>query len=243
VTPTPCMVDMYHGDSLPYATYAGDAIGFALMVAGGWPFLIHKASQGSLDTDTKVVGRLAAAAGVPGMNIGIYHFMDDSPIHTQIGRFMGVYAQVSSSVPKGTFIRLAIDNEPSTLGLAVTAQTDQRAAMMAQAMYMANGKLPLVYGDASQFFSATSSGFLTSCPRWLAKYGPWATNTQWGHGWSAGQWQQFSDGTTNTTPTLRFNRNVMFSLSHISVPGFTGTPLDMSAFSGSLAEAIQTWGM
>jgi hypothetical protein len=226
VTPTPCMVDMYHGDSLPYATYAADAVGFAQMVAGGWPFLIHKASQGSFDTDTKVVGRLAAAAGVSGMNIGIYHFMDDSSIHTQIGRFMGVYAQVAANVPKGTFIRLAVDNEPRELGLAVTAQTDKRAAKMAKAMYMANGRMPLVYGDASEFFSAPSCGFLTSCPRWLAKYGPWAASDQWGPGWSSGQWQQFSNGTI-----------------HTSVPGFVGTPLDMSAFSGSLAEAIKTWGM
>lgn len=227
MTPTPCLMDAFHGDSFPYDTYADDAIGFAQMVAGNWPFFISKGAQGSLNQDTKVVGRIAAAAGVTGMNVGIYAFMDDSPIHTQIGNFMGVYAQVMAAVPKGTFVRLAVDNEPDTLGLAVTAQTDRMASMMAQAMYMANGRLPLIYGDASEFFSAASCGFLTQCPRWLAKYGSWATNTQWGPGWSSGQWQQYSDGQVNTLG--------------ISVPGFAGIQLDMSAFSGSLAEAIQTW--
>jgi GH25 family lysozyme M1 (1,4-beta-N-acetylmuramidase) len=220
-------MDAYHGDVFPYPTYAANAYGFAQMVASKWPFFVSKASQGSFDRDTKVVGRIAAAAGVSGMNVSIYHFMDASPIHTQIGNFMGIYAQVLASVPKGSFIRLAVDNEPSTLGLDVTPQTDQMASMMAQAMYVANKRLPLIYGDASEFFSAMSCGFMTTCPRWLAKYGPWATSAQCGPGWTNWQWQQFSGDGINTL--------------NLSVPGFAGVQLDMSAFAGSLAEAIKTW--
>jgi hypothetical protein len=231
MTPTPCMMDCFHGDSFPYPTYATDALAFAQMVAGKWPFLMHKGAQGSLEQDTKVVGRLSAAAGVLGLSLGIYHFMDDSPIHQQIGNFMGIYAQVSAACPKGTFLRLAVDNEPTTLGLAVTAQTDAMANMMAQAMYMANGRRPLIYGDASEFYSASAktSGFMNQCPRWLAKYGPWATSMQCGPGWTNWQWQQFSDGGENTLG--------------LSVPGFAGKELDMSAFAGSLAEAVQAWAM
>jgi hypothetical protein len=97
--------------------------------------------------------------------------------------------------------------------------------MMAQAMCAATGCLPLVYGDASEFYAADP--FLSQCPRWLAKYGPWAKSSECGPGWSSCQWQQFSGDGVNTRG--------------FSVPGFAGITLDMSAFSGSVDEAKQTW--
>jgi hypothetical protein len=218
------MLDLYHGDRLPYSTYAGDIVGFKQMVAGGWPFLMHKASQGSDLRDTKVVDRVADASNVPGMQVGIYHFMDDSPLHTQMANFTSVYMRLTAAVAPSVFIRLCVDNEPSTLGLPVTAASDMLASNMAQFMFGLNGKLPLIYGDASQFWA--HNAFLSQCPRWLAKYGPWALNNQWGPGWSAGQWQQFSGGGVN--------------MLGLTIPGMPGI-FDMSAFSGSLAEAVATW--
>lgn len=225
--PTPCMTDLSHNDKLPYSTYAADREGFVQMVAGHWPFLMHKLSQGSSFIDPTVVGRLAQAAQVPDLNIGVYHFMDDSPIHNQIGTFMGGLMKLGAALPAGTFLRLMVDNEPQTLDLPVTARSDALANMMAQAMFSATGRHPLVYGNRYNFFSARSIGFMAACPLLLAKYGPDATAGGCPPGWVNWQWQQFSDGTVDTRD--------------LSVPGFTGVALDMSEFAGSLAEAIQTW--
>ncbi len=228
MTPTPCMVDVYHSNSLPPSTYAGDVALFTAMAAGGWPFLVHKATQGSDDQDNRMIGRLTAAAGVQGLNLGIYHFMDASPIHMQITNFMSAYMKLLAAAPKDTFIRLAVDNEPFTLGLPVTAQSDALAMQMAQFMQGLTGRFPLIYGDAQEFYGTASCNWLGQCPRWLAKYGPWAASHQWGPYWSAGQWQQFSGDGVNTMG--------------INVPGL-GVNYDMSAFSGPLADAIQTWSM
>jgi hypothetical protein len=222
------MADFSHNDALPYPTYASDAVGFAQMVAQGWPFVMHKLTQGSNFLDPKVLGRLASAATIPDICLGVYHFMDDSPIHEQLANFSWAYMELTSRLPKGMFVRFAVDNEPSTLGLPVTPSSDRLAAQMAEAMFMVKGKMPLIYGDASEFASVASCGFMGQCPRWLAKYGPWATSSQWGPAWSSGEWQQFSDGTINTLG--------------VEVPGFANTSLDMSAYSGSdLQEAITVW--
>jgi len=223
------MADFSHNNQLPYPTYAADRIGFAQMVAGKWPFVMHKLTQGASFVDPTVVGRLSQAAQVPGINLGVFHFMDDSPIHLQVGNFMGGLMRLATALPTGTFVRLAVDNEPDTIGLPVTAQSDALAAMMAQAMFAATGKRPLVYGNRYNFFSARTIGPMAASQLWLAKYGPDADAAGCPPGWVNWQFQQFSDGSVDTRG--------------LSVPGFGGVALDMSEFAGSLAEAIQTWTM
>lgn len=217
MTPTLCMLDLSHNDSIPTKRYSDDLLVFQQINMGGYPFLIHKATQGIDFIDPRLLGRMMYA-GQAGLDLGIYHYMDMSPVAAQVAYFLMAYRKVSEYAG-GKFV-LALDFE-YTQGMADAAST-MFADDFVQAIHAATGIWPLLYTGRWDVLPQVKGSCLAACPLWLAEYGDnpvppkgWA-NFTW--------WQKYGDGLNNapTVPVL-------------------GNSIDQSLFAGSLNEAKAWW--
>ncbi len=213
---TPCVFDLYHGDPLSGLDYADDTPLFVKALMAGWPWLIHKLTQGVTEQDPLAIGRLAAAARAS-LLLGVYHFMTDETVTNQVANLMHQLGLARAAIAPAKLV-VIIDNEPDP----ATTATDAAASAVASAVRSITGQWPIVYGNRYNFHSAKTVGSLAMCKLWLAEYG---TNpigpSPWGNFPSMMvPLHQYSDGTVGPNP--------------VNIPGIG--LVDQSTFAGSLAD-------
>jgi lysozyme len=213
---TPGMYDLFHGDRLASPNYAGDTALFAKALTAGWPWLIHKLTQGAIFQDPLALGRLIAAARA-NLLLGVYHFMTSEPVTSQIANLMHSVGLARAAIAPAKLV-IVIDNEP----VPATPATDAAASAVADAIRVVTGRWPLLYGNRFNFFSAKTVGSLAMCKLWLAEYGtnpiaplPWGDFPS-----TTCPLHQYSDGQVGPNP--------------VDIPGIG--KVDQSAFAGRLAE-------
>src|SRR5215472_14495286 len=209
MTPTLCMIDLSHNNSIPTHRYADDQAVFA-QIAATYPFLMHKATQGVDFVDPTVMGRLPYAAKA-GMQLGIYHYMDTSPVAAQVAYFLMAYHDLRMAA--GWPLVLALDFE-YTQGSADATSTGY-AAEFARSICAATGIWPLLYTGRWDIDPQVKGSVLAACPLWLAEYGD---NPVPPKGWADYMWwQKYGDGLNGAPDAPVLSR-----------------PIDQSLFSGSL---------
>jgi lysozyme len=208
---TRCCYDLFHGDSLSGLSYNSDIALFQEAYDAGWIAMIHKLSQGAGFVDPRGVGRLRAAAQVPGKLLGGYHFMTLSdPVAAQVGNFLHAAGRV------GVPLLLVLDFETIPSG-----EAEAMASEFVNALRLKSGVWPVLYSGRWEI-TPTALDNLPACPLWLAEYG---TRPIPPPGWTDWVLHQYSDGRVGPGP--------------VDIPGIGF--VDQSEFAGTLDELRAWW--
>lgn len=222
----------------PYLTgvldiYAGNT-GYSLPAVrdGGIVALIHKASEGSTQTDSRFLPVMEEAHEL-GFLRGAYHFARSGDPVAQADRFV-------------TIVRKAVEPESILLALDLegaldlpTTMTTRDAARFVERVRELTGRWPLFYAGASKLRERArrdpnSMQVLARCPLWLAQYGEEPAREKIpaafpGDGWAL--WQ-FTNGKEGPNDQVAFPR---------ITAGFKRGRQDRSAWRGTVEELRAWW--
>lgn len=194
-------------------SHYNDVTSFPEIKASGIVGVIHKATQGTGDTDPAYAARRSAAISA-GLWWGAYHFGTNADGAAQAQYFLSV-------VNPGPQDLLALDFEQNGNDTMTLAQAEQ----FVTEMFNQTGRYPGFYSDSqiSSLLGDTVNPTLQQCWLWRAEYGAetvvpptWPTWTMW----------QYTDGNYGSPPAL---------------PGLSGI-CDRDKFNGSMDGLARLWG-
>ncbi|MGB9369578.1 MAG: glycoside hydrolase family 25 protein [Xanthobacteraceae bacterium] len=194
-------------------SHYNEVTSFSVIKASGILGVIHKATQGTSDTDPTYASRRTAALAA-GLWWGAYHFGTNADGAAQAQYFLSV-------VNPGPQDLLALDFEQNGNDTMTLAQAEQ----FVSEVFSETGRYPGFYSDSmiSSLLGDTVNPTLQQCWLWRAEYGAapvvpptWPTWTMW----------QYTDGSYGSPPAL---------------PGVTGT-CDRDKFNGSMDGLARLWG-
>lgn len=189
-------------------------IDFTKLKTAGILGVIHKATQGSTDSDPTYLAHRAAALQA-GLLWGAYHFGTDSDGVQQAINFLKVVGD-----PAGTLLALDFESNPTGPSMSL----EEARAFITQ-IKTATGRYPGFYSghDIKDALGSSTDSVLANCWFWLAQYGPtpvvpqnWKTWTLW----------QYTDGALGPDPT--------------EIPGLGRYDRDL--FNGSAEQLRAFWG-
>jgi lysozyme len=200
------IIDIYHGNNIDLETAFG----------GGIVAIIHKATQGPGNRDSKYHERRQAAREL-GFLWGAYHFSSGHPVTDQVENFLS-YAK-----PEDDDL-ISLDWEHSTDGSP--DMTLAQARTFVQMIKDETGRWPVVYGGdlLREQIGNQVDAILLNCPLWYVRYSAtpkgiptqvWETYTLW----------QYTDGEGGPEPH--------------NTPGVTGA--DRNVFEGTAEELKAQW--
>jgi len=197
-------------------SHYNNAVNFSEARQGGLLGVVHKATQGTFETDPEYAARrpLALAAG---LLWGAYHFGTDADGAAQAQHFL-------STARPAPGVLLMLDFEAPAAGPGMSRA---QAEAFVQAVHAATGRYPGLYSTCGYLAAtgAEQSSVLAKCWLWLAEYAPiaepkapplWRTWTMW----------QYTDGQAGNEPR--------------SAPGIG--PCDRDIFNGELPGMLALWG-
>jgi lysozyme len=173
------VVDLSHYNS---------SVDFGALAAGGIAGVIHKATQGTSETDPTYAQRRGAALAA-GLLWGAYHFGTGDDGVTQAQHFLDV-AQPDA----GTLLVLDFEENPGGSSMSL----DQARDFVTHVESL-TGRAPGLYAGAylKQLLGQQSDPVLAKCWFWLSEYGStpvvpanWSTWTMW----------QYTDGSVGPEP-------------------------------------------
>lgn len=190
-------------------------VDFGKLKQAGIVGVVHKATQGSTDSDPTYNSHRDAAKAA-GLLWGAYHFGTDSDGVKQAINFLNVVGDAS-----GTLIALDFESNPT----GSTMSLEEARAFVTQ-IQSVTGRFPGLYSghDIKQALGSGTDSVLGSCWFWLAQYGPTAVVPQ---NWKTWTLWQYTDGALGPDPTDipgvgRFDRD-LFNGSEDQLRAFWGT--------------------